>query len=325
MPSPLPYNRQTALASTVAADNAANIKGKVVLTTGVTQGGLGATFVEAIAQYKPRLLILAGRSPQKVSATEQKIKSSPESADVATRFLSLDLSSQASVRAAADTVLGWADVEHIDVLVNSAGIMAGPFKTTQEGIENQFGSNHVGHFLLTNLLLPKILSAPQPRVVSVASDGHRFGGVRFDDVNFQDGKVYEQWEAYGQSKTANILFARSLAEKAGSKGLKAYSLHPGVAFNTSLAPQGLTDDDLASLNAKDKEIGWNRELDIKNLDECSATHVVAAFDPRLDDYNGIYLENGNLSDDLQPTATHPADAEKLWKLSEKLVGQEFAY
>jgi NAD(P)-dependent dehydrogenase (short-subunit alcohol dehydrogenase family) len=325
MPSSLPYNRQTALASTVAADNAANIRGKVVLTTGVTQGGLGATFVETIASYQPRLLILAGRSPQKVSATEQKIKTNAESADVATRFLSLDLSSQASVRAAADTVLGWADVEHIDVLVNSAGIMAGPFKTTQEGIENQFGSNHVGHFLFTNLLLPKILSAPKPRVVSVASDGHRFGGVRFDDVNFQDGKVYEQWEAYGQSKTANILFARSLAEKLGPKGLRAYSLHPGVAFNTSLAPQGLTDDDLASLNAKDKEIGWNRELDIKNLDECSATHVVAAFDPRLDDYNGVYLENGNLSDDLQPTATNPADAEKLWKLSEKLVGQEFAY
>ncbi|KAF3051220.1 hypothetical protein E8E11_006638 [Didymella keratinophila] len=282
MTSPLPYNRQNALASTIAADNAANIRGKVVLTTGVTQGGLGATFVETIAQYQPRLLILAGRSQQKVSATEQKIRSNPKSADVATRFLSLDLSSQTSVRAAADTVLSWADVEHIDVLVNSAGIMAGPFKTTQEDIENQFGSNHIGHFLLTNLLLPKILAAPRPRVVSVASDGHRFGGVRFEDVNFQDGKVYEQWEAYGQSKTANILFARSLAEKLGGRGLKAYSLHPGVAFNTSLAPQGLTDDDLGSLNAKDKEIGWNRELDIKNLDECSATHVVAAFDPRLD-------------------------------------------
>jgi NAD(P)-dependent dehydrogenase (short-subunit alcohol dehydrogenase family) len=248
MPSPLPYNRQTALASTVAADNAANIQGKIVLTTGVTQGGLGATFVETIAQYKPRLLILAGRSPQKVSATEQKIRSNPQSADVATRFLSLDLSSQANVRTAAETVLGWSDVPHIDVLVNSAGIMAGPFKTTQEGIENQFGSNHIGHFLFTNLLLPKILSSPASRVVSVASDGHRFGGVRFEDVNFQDGKVYEQWEAYGQSKTANILFARSLAEKLGARGLKAYSLHPGVAFNTSLAPHGLTDDDIASLS-----------------------------------------------------------------------------
>lgn len=254
MSSPLPYNRQTALASTIAADNAAHIEGKIILTTGVTQGGLGATFVEAIAQYKPALLILAGRSAQKVEATVQKIKLNPKSADVATRFLELDLSSQKSVRAAADTVLNWADVEKIDVLVNSAGIMAGPYKTTQEGIENQFGSNHIGHFLFTNLLLPKILASTNPRVVSVASDGHRFGGVRFEDVNFGEGERYEQWEAYGQSKTANILFARSLAEKLGAKGVKAYSLHPGVAFNTSLAPQGLTEDDLAALGESSPKI-----------------------------------------------------------------------
>ncbi|KAF2622359.1 NAD(P)-binding protein [Macroventuria anomochaeta] len=293
--SPLPYNRQTALASTIAADNAANIAGKTILTTGVTQGGLGATFVEAIAQYKLRLLILAGRSTEKVGATVRKTKSNPRSSDVEIKVLELDLASQKRVRQAANVVWGWQDVQHIAVLVNSAGIMAGPYKTTQEGIGNQFGSNHIGHFF--------------PRIVNVASDGHRFGGV------------YEQWEAYEQSKTADILFSRALAEKLGPKGLKAYSLHPG---------EGLTE----VKGAKDKEIGWNRELDLKNLDECAATHVAAAFDPRLDDtyckfrldrindtltrvtdYNGVYLENGNLS----------ADVEKLWKLSEKLVGQEFAY
>lgn len=248
MSSPLPYNRQNALASTIAADNAAHITGKIVLTTGVTQGGLGATFVEAIAQYKPRLLILAGRSAEKVGATVRKIKSNPESSDVDIKILEIDLASQKSVRQAADTVLSWQDVQHVDVLVNSAGIMAGPYKTTQEGIEQQFGSNHIGHFLFTNLVISKILASTSPRIVSVASDGHRFGGVRFDDWNFQDGKAYEQWEAYGQSKTANILFSRALAEKLGSKGLRTYSLHPGVAFGTSLAPQGLTDEDLASLS-----------------------------------------------------------------------------
>lgn len=247
MTSPLPYNRQTALASAIAADNASSIAGKIVLTTGVTQGGLGATFVETIAQYKPRLLILAGRSAEKVGATTQAIKSHASSADVEVRFLPLDLSSQAAVRAAAEKVLSWDDVPHIDVLVNSAGIMAGPYRTTAEGIENQFGSNHIGHFLFTNLLVPKLLSAPSPRVVSVASDGHRFSGVRFSDVNFQDGKVYEQWTAYGQSKTANILFARALAEKLGARGLRAYSLHPGVAFGTSLAPHGLTEEDIAGI------------------------------------------------------------------------------
>ena len=247
MTSPLPYNRQTALASAIAADNASSIAGKIVLTTGVTQGGLGATFVETIAQYNPRLLILAGRSAEKVSATTQAIKSHASSSEVEVRFLPLDLSSQAAVRAAAEKVLSWADVPHVDVLVNSAGIMAGPYRTTAEGIENQFGSNHIGHFLFTNLLIPKLLLAPSPRVVCVASDGHRFSGVRFSDVNFQDGKVYEQWTAYGQSKTANILFARALAEKLGARGLRAYSLHPGVAFGTSLAPHGLTEEDIAGI------------------------------------------------------------------------------
>lgn len=247
MSSPLPYNRQSALASTIAADNAANIAGKTILTTGVTQGGLGATFIEAIAQYKPRLLILAGRSAQKVQATIDKIRSHTQSSNVSTRFLELDLASQKSVRSAADTVLAWADVTHIDVLVNSAGIMAGPYRTTHEGVELQFGSNHIGHFLFTNLLMSQILAAPHPRVVNVASDGHRLGGVRFEDWNFKDGMAYEQWEAYGQSKTANIMFTKGLKEKLAARGLKSYSLHPGVSFGTSLAPQGLTDEDLASL------------------------------------------------------------------------------
>ncbi|KAF1352767.1 NAD(P)-binding protein, partial [Lizonia empirigonia] len=274
----------------------------------------------------PRPLPAAGRSVQKIQATIDKIASDPKSSGVETRILELDLASQRSVRQAAETVRGWEDVQHIDVLVNSVGVMAGPYRTTQEGIELQFGSNHIGHFLFTNLLMPKILASPNPHIVNVASDGHRFGGVRFDDWNFQNGKTYEQWEAYGQSKTANILFSKALAEKLGAKGLKTYSLHLGVAFGTSLAPQGLTDEDLAALTAKDKEIGWNHELDVKTLDECSATHVVAAFDPRLDvEYNGVYLEDGNLSDNLLSTATNPADVEKLWKLSEKLVGQEFAY
>jgi NAD(P)-dependent dehydrogenase (short-subunit alcohol dehydrogenase family) len=83
--------------------------------------------------------------------------------------------------------------------------------------------------------MPKLLASKAPRVVNVASDGHRFGGVRFQDPNFQNGKVYDQWEAYGQSKTANILFSYALAEKLGPKGLKAYSLHPGVTLGTSLA------------------------------------------------------------------------------------------
>jgi NAD(P)-dependent dehydrogenase (short-subunit alcohol dehydrogenase family) len=320
MLSPLPYDRQNALASKIAADNALFIAGKIVLTTGVTQNGLGSTFVETIAKHKPTLLILAGRTPSKVQATADKITAST---DVQVRILTLDLASQTQIRTAAKEVLAYPE-DHIDVLVNSAGIMAGPYRITEEGIEAQFGSNHIGHFLFTNLIMSKILAAKSPRIISVASDGHRFSGIRFNDPNFQDGKVYDQWEAYGQSKTANILFSNALATKLESKGLRAYSLHPGVALGTNLAP-GFGDEDLKTLHEKDKEIGWNRDFDPKSMDECAATHVVAAFDPRLDGYNGAYLEDGNLSNDLQPTVKGAGDAEKLWELSERLVGETFEY
>lgn len=324
MSSPLPWNRENAKASTVAADNASSIAGKIVLTTGVTQNGLGATFVEEIAKHKPALLILAGRSASKVQATADKIKANPESAQVETRILILDLASQKQIREAAKEVLNYKE-DHIDVVVNSAGLMAGPFRTTAEGIELQFGSNHIGHFLFTNLIMPKILASKNPRIVNVSSNGHRYHGIRFDDPSFQDGKVYDEWDAYGQSKTANVLFSKALAQKLGPKGLKAFSLHPGVAVSTSLAPQGFTDQDFANLIAKDKEIGYTGGFDMKSLDEAAATHVVAAFDPRADALNGEYLENGNLSTDLQKTAQNPEDVEKLWKLSEKLVGETFTY
>jgi NAD(P)-dependent dehydrogenase (short-subunit alcohol dehydrogenase family) len=323
MSSATPYNRQNALASKVAADNASSIAGKIVLTTGVTQGGLGATFVEEIAKHKPALLVLAGRNIFKVQATADKIAQNPDSANVQVGVLALDLASQKQIRQAAKEVLAFPE-DHIDVLVNSAGIMAGPYRTTEDGIEAQFGSNHIGHFLFTNLIMPKLLASKAPRVVNVASDGHRLGGVRFDDPNFQDGKVYNEWEGYGQSKSANILFSYALAEKLGPKGLKTFSLHPGVTLGTSLFPE-FGEEHLKSLQTRDKAIGWNRELDMKTLDECAATHVVAAFDPRIDAYNGAYLENGNLSDDLQPTVKGEGDAEKLWTLSEKLVGQKFEY
>jgi NAD(P)-dependent dehydrogenase (short-subunit alcohol dehydrogenase family) len=322
--STLPYDRHNARASTIAVDNASSIAGKIVLTTGVTQGGLGATFVEEIAKHKPKLLILAGRSLPKVQATADKIKSNSESADVETRILILDLASQKEVREAAKEVLGYPE-DRIDVLVNSAGIMAGPYRTTEDGIEAQFGSNHIGHFLFTNLIVSKILASPSPRVVNIASDGHRFSGIRFNDPSFSNGTAYDQWEAYGQSKTANILFSKALASKLGFKGLRSYSLHPGVALGTSLAP-GFGDEDVQLLIKKDQEIGWDMGLDLKTLDECAATHVVAAFDSRLQGFNGCYLEDGHVSEEgLLETAKGQGDAERLWKLSEELVGEPFEY
>jgi NAD(P)-dependent dehydrogenase (short-subunit alcohol dehydrogenase family) len=260
MTSPLPYNRQNALASTIAADLASNIAGKIILTTGVTQGGLGATFAEEVAKHAPALLILAGRSPNKVQATADKIKAHPDSANTQVRILTLNLSSQQQIKEAAKEVLAYKE-DRIDVLVNSAGTMAGPYRTTAEGIENQFGSNHIGHFLFTNLIMPKLLASPTPRIVSVASDGHRFSGIRFSDPSFQNGEVYDKWDAYGQSKTANILFAKALAQKLGGQGLRAFSLHPGQSLGTSLAEMGFSEQDLADVRKYTISLFWGEELD----------------------------------------------------------------
>ena len=157
------------------------IAGKTILTTGVSPGGLGASFVTAVAAASPALLILAGRNTAKLDETAAAITAAYPS--VATRNLPLDLSSLASVRAAAEAVNSWTDVPHIDVLVNNAGIMATEYSAV-DGIESQFLANHVSHFLFTNLLMDKILASPAGRVVAVTSDGHRLSRVRFEDPGF---------------------------------------------------------------------------------------------------------------------------------------------
>jgi NAD(P)-dependent dehydrogenase (short-subunit alcohol dehydrogenase family) len=205
---------------------AQHIKDRTVLITGVSPGGLGLETARVIALRNPKLVILAGRSTEKLQHAEEEVKKA--SPKVPIRQLVLDLGNLKAVRKAAEEVNGWSDVQNIDVMINNAGIMAVPYATTPDGIEGQFGTNHVGHFLFTQLLMSKILVSPSgPRVVNLSSSGYRGGPVRFEDYNFDEGKAYHKWAAYGQSKTANILYARGLKERYGSKGLRAYGVHPG--------------------------------------------------------------------------------------------------
>ncbi|ETS81857.1 hypothetical protein PFICI_06859 [Pestalotiopsis fici W106-1] len=320
----------TATASGLVTDFASAIKDKVVLTTGVSSGSLGALFVEAIAKAQPALLILASRSPAKIEKTAASIQA--DNPDVRIRILELDLGSLLAVRKSAETVNSWQDVPSIDVLVNNAGIMAVDYKLTAEGIESQFATNHVGHFLFANLIMEKLLAANSPRVVNVSSDGHRASAIRFADYNFDNGKTYNKWVAYGQSKTANILFSLSLAEKLGKRGLQSYSLHPGV-INTNLGTHIDWNEDIHGLLALDRSLGnaegWGTDFKWKTPDQGAATHVFAAFATTLKENNGSYLENSHIADPwvdtVKPWATSPIEAERLWKLSEKLVGQEFPY
>ncbi|KAL4971089.1 putative short-chain dehydrogenase [Aspergillus stella-maris] len=321
------YNERTT-ATELTETFSSQIRGKVVLTTGPSPKSIGAVFVQTIAAAKPALLILAGRNTSKLQQTADAVKA--VNPVVAVRLLSLDLGSLAAVQKAAEEVNGWNDVPHIDVLVNNAGIMGTKFALSPDGFESQFATNHLGHFLFTNLVIGKILKASEPRVVNVSSDGHRLGPIRWGDYNFKEGKTYNKWSAYGQSKTANILMAVSLAEKLGSKGLLAYSLHPGVIFGTSLS-LGVDNAQAAfgELDALDKALGnvegWE-DFKKKTDQEGAATTVYAAFEPELRDSNGAYLQDCHVADPwtetVKPWATDKTEAERLWKLSEKLVGQD---
>lgn len=179
MPYPYP---DTITGPELAAEYASIIKGKTILTTGVSPNSLGAKYVESVAASQPKLLILAGRSLDKVKETaELMTKAHPE---VKTKVLELDLTSFASVRKAAEEVNSWGDVPVIDVLVNNAGIMAVPYEICVDGFEKQFTANHLSPFLFTNLILDKILAAKDGRVVNISSGAHYISGIRHADINF---------------------------------------------------------------------------------------------------------------------------------------------
>jgi NAD(P)-dependent dehydrogenase (short-subunit alcohol dehydrogenase family) len=158
-----------------------------VIITGISPNSLGEEAARAIAAHDPSLIVLASRSQGNLDKVKEKLHA--EAPGVEIRTVILDLSSQESVRKAAETINAYK--EPIDVLINNAGIMGVPFSKTKEGIESQFGTNHIGHFLFTNLTLPKILaSGSGARVVNVASIGHEWGGVRFEDPNYEVSKFH---------------------------------------------------------------------------------------------------------------------------------------
>lgn len=223
-------------ASEVASKFSARIKGKVILITGASPNSLAETAALAIAAQSPALIILHGRSKAAIEETEKNVLA--KNASVKTRILLCDLSSFASVRKGAAEINSYP--ENIDVIINSAGIMAAPFSKTVDGVESHFAVNHLAHFLLTNLVVGKL--AKNAKILNVTSGGYALGGVRFDDVNFEVRKAtlkrdkvtnhdqtesFNKWQAYAQSKTANILYSIGLADRLGPKGIFSYSIDIG--------------------------------------------------------------------------------------------------
>jgi len=197
--------------------------GHNVLITGANSG-LGLRSAEALARAGARVL-LACRNPTKAAEALTAVEACATSA--APSVVQLDLADLASVESAVDEVKR--RVDHLDVLMNNAGVMAVPLARTADGFEMQFGTNHLGHFALTGRLLPLLLAAPAPRVISTSSQAHRIGRMHWDDI--QSRQKYSKWSAYGQSKLANLLFMFELDRRATAEHspLVAAAAHPGYA------------------------------------------------------------------------------------------------
>ncbi|KAG2175318.1 hypothetical protein INT44_007806 [Umbelopsis vinacea] len=297
------------------------IRGKTVLITGCTLGGLGFEAARVVSKHHAGLVILAGRKQEAIDEAIQKIKAEAPSANL--RSLVVDLASLESVRHAAAEVNTYPEV--IDVLINNAGIMASPYHTTKDGLEGQFGINHVGPFLFTNLILPKILASKTgaPRIVNVSSIGHILAPILFDDPSFDNGKSYNKWWAYGQSKTANMLFTHELAKRYKFHGLVALSLHPG-GIQTNLGRDMTAADALEPVTDYQGNVIDITDFTPKTIPQGTSTHIVAAFDPSIASQSGSYLVDCQLAmDHAKPYAIDDTQADRLWKLSEKIVGQNF--
>ncbi|KIW04829.1 uncharacterized protein PV09_04012 [Verruconis gallopava] len=333
------------------------IRGKTILVTGVNRGGIGFTTAQAFASQAPAHLIITGRNPAKIQESIDAMRS--EYPDVDYRPLNLDLSSQKAVRAAAVQVLAWEDIPTIDIVVNSAGIMNLPERTLNEdGIEMHFGTNHIGHFLFVNLIMPKILAAARKnargatRVVNVTSLSPTVARMRWSDMNFEvankdlpeaerppyemlrqwgtvdvENKKYVPIEAYNQSKVANVLFSVGLNDRLYEQyGILSFAVHPGIVWTESA--RYVDDATRATIRAFVERLGS------KTLGAGSSTSLVAAMDASLGpprkaaggkDNLGVYLVDCQISDAAHPLAVSSSEAEKLWEKSEELVGEKFRW
>jgi retinol dehydrogenase-14 len=278
------------------------VRGKNILVTGATSG-IGLEASVELARRSARM-ILVGRDPRRTETAVAQVRARSGSPEVS--HLLCDFSSQASIRRLAAEVLARHD--RLDVLVNNAGGVNKKRQVTVDGIEATFAVNHLGYFLLTNLLRDLLVRSAPARVVTVASVGHRQGTLDFDDLGYERG--YRIMRAYGRSKLANVLFANELARRLAGTGVTSNSLHPGsVATNIwSGAP----------LWAKPIVQLFLRPFFL-SAEEGGATIVQLAASPELEGVTGKYFEKGKPVEPA-PLARNEALAKRLWEVSARMVG-----
>jgi NAD(P)-dependent dehydrogenase (short-subunit alcohol dehydrogenase family) len=310
----MPFDQQSTTDEVIAG---IDLRGKTAVVTGAS-AGLGIETVKTLAGAGARVVMVA-RDLARLETAVDAIRQQQPDAALETR--QMDLADLASVRAAAEDLLQRFPAVHL--LINNAGVMACPLERTKDGFELQFGTNHLGHFLFSCLLAPALLAAAPARVVTLSSEGHKFGGIDFEDPNYQH-RDYEKWQAYGQSKTANALFSVALNERLSGRGVTANAVHPGMIV-TELG-RHLDRSDIEALQSRASA----QQQQFKSIPAGAATSVWAATSPDLDGRGGLYLEDCQLGQPEQggsggysEYALEPQAAEALWRLSEELVGESF--
>ena len=308
-----------------------NLEGKRIFVTGVS-AGLGIETARALVAHGAHV-VGAARDLAKAEAATASVRTEAAAHGGSFELVALDLASLASVRACADELL--AKGEPFDVIIANAGVMATPFGHTAEGFETQFGTNHLGHFVLVNRIAPLLRDGG--RLINLSSSGHRFANVDLNDPNFET-TPYEPFVAYGRSKTANILFAVAFDRRHRARGIRAAAVHPG-GIQTELGrhvDMSIFQTMLEQINQQLAAQGQG-PFQWKTIPQGAATSVWAAVVAPAASVGGQYCENCHvghivpddaeisvMSEGVRAYALDPANAEALWRKSEEMVGESFA-
>jgi NAD(P)-dependent dehydrogenase (short-subunit alcohol dehydrogenase family) len=297
-----------------------DLSGKRILVTGVS-AGLGIETARSLVAHGAKV-VGAARNLDKARVATEIVREAANASGGSLQLVELDLASLASVRACADALL--ADGRSFDVIIANAGVMASPKGQTADGFETQFGTNHLGHFVLINRVAS--LLKPGGRLVNLSSAGHRYSNVNLDDPNFEH-TPYEPFVAYGRSKTANILFAVEFDRRHKASGVRATAVHPGV-IQTELG-RHMTEEARQALIASQPK--GEPAFQWKSIPQGAATSVWAGTVADADTVGGRYCLDCHVAeiDDVttrggvRSYALDPATAKALWAKSEEMVGERF--
>ncbi|HEY3556825.1 MAG TPA: SDR family NAD(P)-dependent oxidoreductase [Kribbella sp.] len=285
-----------------------DLNGKLAIVTG-GYSGLGLETTKALSRAGAQVVVPARRP----DVAKQALGDLAEVDE-------LDLGSLDSVQAFAERFL--ASGRSVDIVIDNAAIMACPETRVGPEWEAQFATNHLGHFALVNRLWPAIAADGGGRVVSVSSSAHRRSDIRWDDLEFRRG--YDKWEAYGQAKTANVLFAVQLDALGKDSGVRAFALHPGGILTP--LQRHLPREEMVAFGWIDED-GNPLSPQFKSPEQGAATQVWAATSPQLDGLGGVFCEDCEIAEvsaesayGVRPYAIDPASAARLWTVSAELTG-----